>query len=93
METACSDVKDNDGGKITNGKQQCLPTGIFQASTGTINVTTELTTFVLENGVPALFFPGSMALEYLPVSHLNNRFLLKTNSRWPEAPNMCRPQA
>lgn len=65
METACSDVKDNDGGKVTNNAQWCLLT-LARHQQGLLtrhDLTIKLTTLVLENILYVhLCFPGSVAL-------------------------------
>lgn len=100
METACSDVKDNDGGKITNSTQLCLLTSINRDRLLTrLDLTVELTTFVREDilyllrALQAQWYPrAGEDEEWFPVSHLDNRFLLKSSGSWPEASRMHWPQ-
>lgn len=100
METACSDVKDNDGGKITNSTQLCLLTSINRDRLLTrLDLTVELTTFVQEDilyllrALQAQWYPrAGEDEEWFPVSHLDNRFLLKSSGSWPEASSMHWPQ-
>lgn len=62
METACGDIKDNDGGKITNTTKYCLLTqGRYQR--GTFDLTAEIRTFDFYILVVFLLvFAGSLVL-------------------------------
>lgn len=94
METACSDVKDNDGGKITNNTKH--QQGLLTRHNLTIESTRLFffriyRTWLMLSRLSGTLITGENE-QWFSVSHLDNRFFIKEQSSWPEAPSMRWPQ-
>lgn len=82
METACSDVKDNDGGKITNNTQLYLLTlaerrrGHETQFDSRFPATFERIPYLLYAFQARLCSSIDEGEKWLPVSHLDNRFFI-----------------